>query len=320
MKPKNLANLWKESELGKRAMVAIFRTSGCAWRKCTMCNYASESYHGKINDNVIYSQLEEALSCYDGEEIVKLYTSGSFLDEREIPRSARRKIIESFEDAEKIVIESRPEFITEENLADILDFSDVVEVAIGLETVSDDVRLRAINKGFTLKDFEKSTAILKEHGFGIRTYILLKPPFLYEKEAIEDAIKSVKYAKEFSDVVSINPMNVQKNTLVEKMFKDGEYDPPWFWSLIEVIKRTDGVVISKPSGGGSIRGIHNCGKCDSQIMNILKDYNNTLRRNLFDKIYCECRELWKDYLEMEVLAASYGISDMRRGKIQSFNS
>ena len=53
----------------------------------------------------------------------------------------------------------------------------------------------------------------------LRTYLLLKPPFVSEKDAVNDAIESVRKVSKLSNDVSVNPMNIQKNTLVEKLWK-----------------------------------------------------------------------------------------------------
>lgn len=312
MGAKNLSKVWKEFELGKRCIVYVFRTVGCSWKKCNMCSYYYDSMP-KFSYEAIKAQLREAKKYYNGEEIVKIYTSGSFLDNSELTSDIRREILSSFEEAEKIVVESRPEFIIN-NLESISDFSDKVEVAIGLETLNDTIRELSIQKGFSLSTFEHSLKILSKFNFKIRTYILLKPPFIYEKEAIEDAVASVKYASNFSTVISINPVNIQKNTLVERLFEVGDYDPPWFWSLLEVIKKGEGIVISKPAGVKSIRGIHNCGKCDEKFITALEKYNNSLEKSVFDDIECDCKKLWEKYLEYEILSRSYGIPTIRREK------
>lgn len=311
MKTRYLVNAWKEFELGKKCAVYIFRTKGCAWRNCSMCSYYSVS--DTRASRSIRAQIEEAKKYYQGEEIVKIYTSGSFLDTSEVSADLQIEILSSFEDAKKIVIESRPEFVIK-NINNIIDFSDRVEVAIGLESSNEKIREISVNKGFTLSTFEEAIKKLKSSNFNIRTYILLKPPLLYEIEAINDSISSIAYANDFSTVISLNPLNVQKNTVTEKLFLNGEYDPPWFWSLVEILNSVYGTVISKPSGAGTLRGIHNCGKCDSKFIETLNIYNNTLEKSILNEIECECKELWQKYLKYEILVRSYGISPIRREK------
>ena len=94
----------------------------------------------------LLSQLEQALSRYKGEPFVKIYTSGSFLDDNEVPPSVRRRFFEAFSGCERILFESRPEFITPESLADV---PGNTTIALGLESSDPDVLARSVHKGFT---------------------------------------------------------------------------------------------------------------------------------------------------------------------------
>ncbi len=65
-------------------------------------------------------------------------------------------------------------------------------MAIGLETSSDLIRKHSINKGFTFRDFVNAAEVAKVNGVAVKTYLMLKPPFLSEKQALEDIVTSVK--------------------------------------------------------------------------------------------------------------------------------
>ena len=65
---------------------------------------------------------------------------------------------------------------------------------------------------------------------------MLKPPYLSEKESIDDAVKSAIDAAPHVDKISINPVNVQKNTVVEKLWFRNEWVAPWLWSVVDVLK------------------------------------------------------------------------------------
>ena len=238
--PSQLEAVWKESDMagGRKvdAMVMIMRTNGCCWVKeggCTMCGYREASMHD-VTEADLLSQLEQALSRYKGEPFVKIYTSGSFLDDNEVPPAVRERIFEAFSGCERILFESRPEFITEESLAHV---PKTVTVALGLESSDPEVLRTAVHKGFTPADIERAGRLLKSKGLGVRTYLLLKPPFMTEAMAIEDAVRSARFADAFSDEISVNPLNVQRATYVERIWKRGEFRPPWIWSLIEVFRQ-----------------------------------------------------------------------------------
>ncbi|MDH7508225.1 MAG: archaeosine biosynthesis radical SAM protein RaSEA [Methanomassiliicoccales archaeon] len=300
-------SVWKEWDVldgnKVRAMVVIFRTSGCWWAKkegCLMCGYNAES-DPHIGSAEIHEQLNDVKEAYSGEELVKIYTSGSFLDPREIPREARREIFDAFHRAKRILIETRPEFVIEDNVCDLP--REKLEIAMGLESASDRTLAKCVRKGFSVKDYEKAAKFLNHAGIPIRTYLLLKPPFLTEKDAIEDCLKSISFASRFSESISINPVNVQKGTVVEFLWKKGDYRPPWLWSLVEVLKRAkvekETRVFSSPTGGGSMRGAHNCFRCDGEVLRALERYTFSQDEKEFDGLNCSCMNRWKAILEIQ---------------------
>lgn len=308
--PSQLEALWKESDMsgGRKvdAMVVILRTNGCCWVKsggCTMCGYREASLNCVTEDDLL-KQLDEAVSRHRGEPFVKIYTSGSFLDDNEVPPSVRAKFFEAFSDCERILFESRPEFITEESLRDV---PNTVTIALGLESSDPKVLETSVHKGFTPDDILRAGRLIKASGLGVRTYLLLKPPFMTESMAIEDAVRSARFADEFSDEISVNPLNVQRGTYVERLWKRGEFRSPWIWSLIDVFKQLSGTVdsrlMSSPSGGGAMRGVHNCGECDKAALDAVERFSFSQDVKDLD-VSCGCRARWKIYLDSERILGS----------------
>jgi len=296
---------WKEKDIldGKivNAFVLILRTKGCRWANkagCLMCGYFKETYDAGRDE--ILRQINEAYRQYEGEEIVKIFTSGSFLDEEEIPLELQKYIIKKFSKAKKIIIESRPEFI--ENLKE-LDDKTRIEVAMGLESANDLVLEYAINKGFTFKEWMKSAKKVKKYGRELKVYILIKPPFLTEKDAIRDAVKSVEKVKDIADTISFNPVAIHSKTVLERMWKQGLYRPPWLWSVVEVLEKAreiyDGIIKCDVVAGGKMRGSHNCGECDKKVLNAIRNFSLTQRAEEFKNLDCKCREEWRDLIEVE---------------------
>lgn len=308
--PSELEALWKEDDMvnGSRvkAMVVIMRTNGCCWVKhggCTMCGYREASLMNVTEEDLL-KQLDQALSRYKNEPFVKIYTSGSFLDDNEVPPAVRTKFFEAFKDCDRLLFESRPEFIT----ADVVStLPKNVTVALGLESSSPEVLEKSVHKGFTPDDIKTAGELLKANGLGVRTYLLLKPPFMTEQMAIEDAVRSAKFADPFSDEISINPLNVQRGTYVERLWKRGEFRSPWIWSLIEVFKQLSGTVhsrlMSSPSGGGAMRGVHNCGSCDQKALDAVEKFSYSQDVKDLD-ISCDCKSKWESYKRSEVLLGS----------------
>jgi len=294
------------------AFVIIFRTQGCSWALksgCSMCGYFNDSAWGKVSDENLLQQFENAMKKYNNEKIVKIFTSGSFLDDKEIKPLVRKKILTKiFETAEKISVESRPEYITDKNLGGIKKITGkkTFEIGIGLETANDFIREYCINKGFTFNDYLKAVKTMKKNGFKIKTYVLVKPPFLNEKESIDDTIKTVEKISEITDTISFNPTNVQRNTLVNFLWQRKQYRPPWLFSIIKILieskKITDNVLLKCDiSGGGSIRGVHNCKNCDQSYLNAISRFSLTQDIRVFDNLDCDCKEKWLDQIDIEDL-------------------
>ncbi len=297
---------WVEKErLGNRiadCLTVILRTSGCSWRRCLMCGFSSE--FAKADEKDLKKQLDHAISGKKV-EVLKIFTSGSFFDDREVPEVFRKYTYERAEELgiSKLIVESRPEYVFN---IDCLGRDFKVEVGIGLETSNDRVREMCINKGFTFNDYVKAAEFLMRRSARVRTYLLLKPPFLSEKEAVEDCLSSIKACERYSNTISINPVYVPGNTYIERLWKAKIYRPPWLWSAVEVLKKgkeiTEKTIICDPVGAGSERASHNCGRCDRSVAKAIKDFSLSQDTEIFEDIWCECVSLWEKYREYENVA------------------
>lgn len=268
-----------------------------------MCGYREASLINVTEDDLL-KQLDQALSKYKGEPFVKMYTSGSFLDDNEVPPSVRERIFNAFKDCKRLLFESRPEFITPEVVKTL---PKNVTVALGLESSDPKVLETSVHKGFTPADIKRAGELLKDNGLMVRTYLLLKPPFMTERMAIEDAVNSARFADPFSDEISINPLNVQRATYVERLWKRGEFRSPWIWSLIEVFRQLSGTVhsrlLSSPSGGGAMRGVHNCGECDMKALDAVERFSYSQDVKDLD-VTCKCIPRWEAYMRSETMLGS----------------
>ncbi|MCI4348494.1 MAG: hypothetical protein L3J97_07760, partial [Thermoplasmata archaeon] len=150
-----LVNQWTEPEaIGEervRAFVLILRTRGCYWadlKGCSMCGYAKDTLGRSATPEELGQQLDAALRAYRGEPYVKIYTSGSFLDDREVDATSRQHIVGGFAGrARRLLFETLPEFATSEGLEPLRkSFPGEIEVALGLESTQPEVLLRYVNK------------------------------------------------------------------------------------------------------------------------------------------------------------------------------
>jgi len=311
-----LISIWKEKDRldGKivDSLVIILRTKGCRWAYhsgCSMCGYFNDT-NPKIGENELIAQIDDALDHYSGEKMIKVFTSGSFLDDWEVPPRVQNYLYDSFSSADRIIVESRPEYVTEKKVKNI-SFRKNVMVALGLESAKDETLIYRINKGFTVADYVRAAKLLKEYNVPVKTYILLKPPFMTEGEAINEAIYSVRFAAKYSQIVSVNPMNIQNYTLVEYLWRKGEYRAPWLWSIVKILEDTYELpvdVVSYPTAGGKIRGAHNCGKCDEEVLQGIENFSLYQDIKYLENLSCECKKRWEKIVKYEEYLWDYSLT------------
>jgi radical SAM enzyme (TIGR01210 family) len=281
------------------SLTMILRTVGCRWNRCTMCGFTADSAPAGAED--IIAQFMSAMAeRQPDDKVVKIYTSGSFLDPEEMPVLARDSILQSLKGSgvERLVIESRPEHVTTERVASCMS-AIPTEIGIGLESADDVVRERIINKGFTFEDFRRAAKIAHDGGARVKAYLLLKPPGLSEAEGIKDAISSAIAASKHADVLSLNLCNVQRWTPLEGIWQKGGYRPPWLWSAVEVLRASPSPIICDPLASGQSRGPHNCGECDGEVSAAIRKHSLTQDASVFNALTCRCIDVWRKVLDHE---------------------
>jgi len=309
---------WKEKDYLEGtgtvdAGVVILPTRGCRWglkSGCVMCGYVNDSAESAPNDDEITSNLKTAMDKLGEIKYLKIFNSGSFFDTLEISKDLASSLLSMTNDKgiERVQVESRPEFINEEGLSSALDALDSkLEVGLGVETTNDVIRRDCINKNATTQGFHDAIQTCNDSGVLVKGYLLLKPPFITEAEAIRDTLKSAMDLAEMgASRISINPLNIQRGTLVEYLWDRREYRPPWLWSVVEVLKKaSDSLkipILSHPTAAGRARGPHNCGSCDQEVKNSIMEFSITQDRNLLKEATCDCKEKWHGELEVEQFA------------------
>lgn len=284
--------------------VLILRTRGCSWSYhsgCSMCGYWDDT-NPEIGKAELENQVSAFLKEFPRGEVLKIFTSGSFFDPIEIDSGLQLEIIERvLEGYGHLIVESRPEYIYKV-VGDLKKYGSMVQVAIGLESTDPDILKNSVNKNYDFDDFKKAATLLRGNGISVRAYLLLKPPFVTESEAVKDAIKSARELAPYSDFISINPMNIQRGTLIEKMYREGNYRPPWLWSVVTVLQSLKGVgvpVVSLITASGKKRGSHNGHACDRKFSEGIRKYSETLDYAYLDGLRCECKETWRNFVEVE---------------------
>lgn len=214
--------------------ITFFLKSGrCGWGGCLFCGYGRICGSEPTVEN-LRKEFDSFVENLDkGINHVKVFGSGSFLDETQVPREARLYFIEKCKNGsiKELTIESRPEFITVDRLEEFNDIK--VNVAIGLE-VADNHVLEKINKGFNMSDYENAEKILHSCNCKLRTYLLVNPPFV--KDIGKSLDNSVGYALQYSDSIVLINLLPHGNSPLFEIWLKGEWN---FLSREEFYKITD---------------------------------------------------------------------------------
>ena len=309
------------------AATVILRSKGCAWwwkSGCTFCGYFND-VRDDVSAEDMFSQWEYAKKStnqFEGCQMVKVYTSGTFFEDRENPPEWQEAVLkETAEMGLHLVVEAQAQMCTPEKIEWVAARHPGCTVAIGLEAYDDSVLRFHVNKGFTTKQWHRAVEMLRENDLRVKTYLLFKPPFMSEGDALTHTTSWLIDVAPYSDEVSVNPMNIQKNTIVDRLFRNKEYRSPWLWSLVEMIKRAHEElddancrIIVHPTAGGKIRGAHNCGSCDSEVVAAIERYSVSGDTVEFDHLGCSCEAHWKAELDNDLsLPVTLGCGTFRRG-------
>jgi hypothetical protein len=312
---REFVNAWTENEaIGPdrvRAFVAILKTRGCYWadlKGCSMCGYSRDTLGRSATSEELAAQLGALLARYRGEPYVKFYTSGSFLDDREVDPESRLAIVRAFSGrARRLLFETLPEFAGEPTLGPLRDsFAGEVEVALGIESTDPEVLGRFVNKGASPQEYLDAADRVRAARCRPKGYLLLKPPYLGEKEAVADVVRSVRAAHEHFDALSVNPVHIQGGTVVEWLFQRHRYRPPWLWSVVDAMRagaaeRGSARLVTFPTAGGLPRGPHNCGQCDKAVLAALEEASLAQTFAPLDELACECRASYERFASLEPL-------------------
>jgi archaeosine synthase beta-subunit len=207
-------------------VATVFLTNReCPWR-CLMCDLWQNTLTERLPPGAIPEQIDHALAQLPAARQIKLYNSGSFFDSQAIPVEDYEPIARRVASFERVVVESHPALVGPRcvHLRDLLRPTRL-EVAMGLETVHPEAGPR-LNKRMTLDQFARAADFLQDLGAALRVFILVKPPFVEEAEALEWAVRSLDFAFDRGATVAILIPTRFGNGAVEALGEQGHFSPP----------------------------------------------------------------------------------------------
>lgn len=294
-----------------KRLVIHFRSNGCGHMTgggCSMCGFWAETTQRKytISTSDFVSQFLNLFGRLDitAYPIISLYNAGSLFNDEEMPFEALEYIIRQLSQCstvKQIELESRLEYITREKICRLqrLLSHQALVVGTGLESSNTTIRELCINKQIDLREFERYIEWSRQLGVSSRIYVLMKPPFLTEQEAIEDVIATTQYLQTLNVTdIHYEAVTVEPYTLVFDLYKHGYYRPAWLWSIVEILQQIPGTVHAFMSPFRYIAEStdipHNCSQCTERITYaLIHDYCTSYDVSVLTNLACSCKSDWR---------------------------
>ena len=247
-------------------VATVFLTNQECPFRCTMCDLWKYTLDERVPVGAIPAQIDHALEQLSSAKHLKLYNAGNFFDAQAIPSEDHDAIAARVSHFETIIVENHPRLTDDRcvKFRDLLsssfnrvghalwDCGPVIEsrgawptrlndgprleIALGLETIHPDI-LPRLNKRMTVEDFDRATRFLCDHDIDVRTFLLLKPPGLNEREGIEWCLNSIHHAFDVgATVCSVIPTRAG-NGIMDRLVSAGEFVAPTIHSMEEVLQR-----------------------------------------------------------------------------------
>jgi radical SAM enzyme (TIGR01210 family) len=252
---------------------------------CPLPNEAIDPKKRAVLAKDYVEQVRSALLTYPGCEMVCLYNDGSFFADRELQIEARGAIYHLLVayGCRVLMVESLPAFITEGRLREARRALKKIQVivGIGLQSASAEVRELCINSPVCEDDFIKAIELLASYGFGTKAYVMLKPPFLTEDEAIKDATSTMAWLRTHNvQDITLCPTRVARGTVVSDLFERGWYSPPMLTSIGECLRNGHRFscyarvsVFNVYSSDFQAHTPSGCIECEQELMDLIQTYN-----------------------------------------------
>lgn len=206
-------------------VATVFLTNReCPWR-CLMCDLWKNTLTETIPKGAIPAQIEYALAHLQTARQIKLYNSGNFFDPCAIPIDDYPAIAHLVAAFERVIVECHPALIGENCFWFKERVPRRLEVAMGLETAHPEI-LEKLNKRMTLNQFASAANRLHEHDIDLRTFILVKPPFMSEEEALYWAQRSLDFAFDCGATAATLIPTRAENGAMEALTATRDFLPP----------------------------------------------------------------------------------------------
>ena len=236
-------NTYLKNKFGERTLkIFIDGNFTCPNRDCSCstggCIFCSEKGSGEhLNSKPISEQVQKHLSSYKSTRANKFIVYfQNFTNTYDSIENLKNKYNAALID-ERIVgiqIATRPDCINEEICKLIKSYSNkyYVCVELGLQT-SNDNTAKIINRGYDSQVFTKAVSLLNKYNIDIVTHIMVGLP----NETFDDIKNTVSFINKHNiQGIKIHSCYIVKNTVLEKMYYNGNYLPISFEYYMECLE------------------------------------------------------------------------------------
>lgn len=304
--------------------LAWFPGPGCTWSEaggCLMCNFGVSHQESGVEPT---AALAAHLAELDpNTEHLHLGPGGSFYDDHETPPDIRREVLETLDASlpglRTLGLETRPNLVTVDRLMGTVDALprrvNRLILGFGIECWSDFLREFGVNKGYRRQSVERAAEIIatvnasqQRVAVEFETYVLLKPPLLHEREAVDEALRTIDWSFRSGASTTALFMNTIKTSTVQghlatrhDLVPPIRYRTPYLRSAIEVLRRLpleqrrNTAVLGLQSGIVATDGPRGCDRCYPFLLGALYTHAFTRADDVVERAassWCPCKAEW----------------------------
>lgn len=210
----------------RRYIIPIFVPhQGCP-NACVFCNQKSISGEGKrVTSEDVRKTIEYYLNNFENDNTEKeiAFFGGSFTA---IEKERQEELLEIANEyirekkVSSIRISTRPDCIDKDILKFLKKYK-VKTIELGVQSANDYV-LEKAKRGHTFEDVINASKLIRRYGFILGHQMMIGLPESTRQDEIETAINLCKLKPK---MVRIYPVLIVKNTELEKMYNNDEYEP-----------------------------------------------------------------------------------------------
>lgn len=205
--------------------IPIFIPQQACFNSCIYCNQHHIS--GQLvqpTPTEIITKIETYIQTFKEPYNAELaFFGGSFTAISHQKQEEYLQIIQPYINQNKISsirISTRPDYITAEILQTLKEYN-VKTIELGAQSLSDEV-LQKSQRGHSAEDVQKASKLINEYGFDLGLQMMIGLPQDTLERSIETANQIVNFGAKST---RIYPTLVIENTLLAKMYLNGEYKP-----------------------------------------------------------------------------------------------